>query len=179
MRLGLSETWLCFGLISLVLTIVGWTGWPRDQAPRSGAEPLPDAGPKPRTSLALWVLCAEYALNAFGLVQHMVFLVDFIARGLGRAGSKRADSIGRYSVSGQSQARCSRERSQGARRRTRKISVRPDCGRPARSLVRSAGTRHRNAARESAGPRHRGRHFDHREHAYQRVFRPGSGTDRN
>ena len=84
MRLGLSETWLCFGLISLVLTIVGWTGWPRDQAPRSGAEPLPDAGPKPRTSLALWVLCAEYALNAFGLVQHMVFLVDFIARGLGR-----------------------------------------------------------------------------------------------
>lgn len=84
MRLGLSETWLCFGLVSLALTMVGWTGWPRDHAPRPGVEPLPAAGPKPRISRALWVLCAEYALNAFGLVPHMVFLVDFIARGLGR-----------------------------------------------------------------------------------------------
>lgn len=84
MRLGLSETWLCFGLVSLALTMVGWTGWPRDPAPRPGVEPLPASGPKPRISRALWVLCAEYALNAFGLVPHMVFLVDFIARGLGR-----------------------------------------------------------------------------------------------
>ena len=84
MRLGLSETWLCFGLISLALTVVGWSGWPRDQAPGRGAEPLLATGPKPRISRALWVLCAEYALNAFGLVPHMVFLVDFIARGLGR-----------------------------------------------------------------------------------------------
>jgi len=30
------------------------------------------------------LLCVEYALNAVGLVPHMVFLVDFIARGLGQ-----------------------------------------------------------------------------------------------
>ena len=39
-------------------------------------------------------LYAEYALNAFGLVPHMVFLVDFIARGLGRG----IDSGTRYWV---------------------------------------------------------------------------------
>ncbi len=39
-------------------------------------------------------LYAEYALNAFGLVPHMVFLVDFIARGLGQG----IDSGTRYWV---------------------------------------------------------------------------------
>jgi predicted MFS family arabinose efflux permease len=32
----------------------------------------------------LRALYAEYALNAFGLVPHMIFLVDFVARGLGQ-----------------------------------------------------------------------------------------------
>jgi len=32
----------------------------------------------------LWALYVEHVLNAAGLVPHMVFLVDFVARGLGR-----------------------------------------------------------------------------------------------
>ena len=41
------------------------------------------ANPAPPASPALRALYLEYALNAVGLVPHMVFLVDFIARDLG------------------------------------------------------------------------------------------------
>ena len=40
--------------------------------------------PRPSGGMALKALYVEYALNAAGLVPHMVFLVDFIARGLER-----------------------------------------------------------------------------------------------
>ncbi|MFZ1883926.1 MAG: YbfB/YjiJ family MFS transporter [Rhodoplanes sp.] len=83
-RLGLSETWISFGLISLALTIVAWTGWPRDPPAHLAAEQVAAAASKPRANRAFLALCAEYALNAVGLVPHMVFLVDFVARGLGR-----------------------------------------------------------------------------------------------
>ena len=39
---------------------------------------------RPPAAAPLRALYAEYALNATGLVPHMVFLVDFVARGLGR-----------------------------------------------------------------------------------------------
>jgi predicted MFS family arabinose efflux permease len=84
MRLGLSETWISFGLLSLALTIVAWTGWPRDPPAHLAAEQIAAAASKPRANRAFLALCAEYALNAVGLVPHMVFLVDFVARGLGR-----------------------------------------------------------------------------------------------
>lgn len=84
MRAGLTETWLTFGLLSLALTLVGWTGWPPEPAIPPAAELLAPAAPKPRANRALLLLCAEYALNAAGLVPHMVFLVDYVARGLGR-----------------------------------------------------------------------------------------------
>jgi predicted MFS family arabinose efflux permease len=84
MRLGLSETWISFGLMSLALTIVAWTGWPRDPPAHRAAEQVAAAASKPRANRAFLALCAEYALNAVGLVPHMVFLVDFVARGLGR-----------------------------------------------------------------------------------------------
>ena len=95
MRFGLSETWNAFGLISAVLTVVAWTGWPRQSADgdaAANAKPAADARtcaaggelvPASREN-ALRVLYVEYALNAVGLVPHMVFLVDFVARGLGR-----------------------------------------------------------------------------------------------
>lgn len=75
---GVAETWIALGLISLVLTMAAWTGWPAEAvvaAPPSDAQPA--AGP------ALPALYAAYGLVAAGLVPHMVFLVDFIARGLG------------------------------------------------------------------------------------------------
>jgi MFS family permease len=79
MQAGLSATWFGLGVLTLLLTAASWNGWPREQfAPiRMPGRP----GPNPGGLVALYV---EYGLNAAGLVPHMVFLVDFIARGLGR-----------------------------------------------------------------------------------------------
>lgn len=82
LRLGLAETWLGLGLAALLLTLCTWRAWPEGEATTR-----PDASPR-RTSRAgtpaLRALYLEYALNAAGLVPHMVFLVDYIARGLDR-----------------------------------------------------------------------------------------------
>jgi predicted MFS family arabinose efflux permease len=78
MQAGLAETWFGLGVLSVLLTAVSWSGWPREQL-----LPTPQAdapAPKRRDLAALYI---EYGLNAAGLVPHMVFLVDFIARGLG------------------------------------------------------------------------------------------------
>jgi predicted MFS family arabinose efflux permease len=80
MRIGLMETWLGLAALTLALTLLAWGGWPRD-----GAKMQPvDARAPLRTGPVLGALMVEYALNAVGLVPHMVFLVDFIARGLGQ-----------------------------------------------------------------------------------------------
>lgn len=73
---GLDVTWTVLGLMAVGLTIVAWGGWPAQ-----GGKPatLPAATKAPRALIALY---AVYGLNAVGLVPHMVFLVDFIARGL-------------------------------------------------------------------------------------------------
>ena len=76
---GLQETWVGLGAVSLVLTLVGWGGWPSASAPAAHAPAQPH-GPKLWTLRALY---AEYGLNAAGWVPHMVFFVDFIARGQG------------------------------------------------------------------------------------------------
>lgn len=80
LRLGLVETWCGLGLLSLLLTGLAWSGWP----PRRAA---PTATPRPArrpSGPALRGLYLEYGLNAAGLVPHMVFLVDYVARGLDR-----------------------------------------------------------------------------------------------
>ena len=75
---GLPAAWLGLGAVALVLTAASWSGWPRglQRMPRS-ERPVP----RRRGLVALYV---EYGLNAAGLVPHMVFLVDFVARGLGQ-----------------------------------------------------------------------------------------------
>lgn len=80
LRLGLAETWWGLGGASLALTLFAWNGWPQVGA----AAPPPLRQRPPRAGPALKAVYAQYALNAVGLVPHMVFLVDFIARGLGR-----------------------------------------------------------------------------------------------
>jgi predicted MFS family arabinose efflux permease len=81
MEWGLAETWFGLGALSLALTALAWNSWPAavPSTPAVPQKPLP-AGSAP----ALRALYVEYALNAVGLVPHMVFLVDFVARGLGR-----------------------------------------------------------------------------------------------
>jgi predicted MFS family arabinose efflux permease len=72
---GLAATWIGLGVLALALTALAWTGWP-------GAPP-PAPAASPRRGAALPALYATYALGAVGLVPHMVFLVDFVARGRG------------------------------------------------------------------------------------------------
>ena len=83
LRWGLVQTWCGLGVIATALTVVAWNGWPREparvEAAAARAVPMPM-----RAGRTLKALYAEYALNAFGLVPHMIFLVDFVARGLGR-----------------------------------------------------------------------------------------------
>jgi predicted MFS family arabinose efflux permease len=77
---GLPETWFGLGALALGLTVFAWRGWPPAE-PISGKPPQRRPATYPSALRALYV---EYALNAVGLVPHMVFLVDFIARGLGQ-----------------------------------------------------------------------------------------------
>jgi MFS family permease len=77
---GLRQTWLGLGVIALVLTAIAWRGWPRAHAP--AATPTPHR--RPAANGTLKALYVEYALNAAGWVPHMIFLVDFVARGMGQ-----------------------------------------------------------------------------------------------
>lgn len=81
LRGGLQRTWIGLGIVALILTLVGWSGWP--EASHIVAGP---ASPRlrPVHVRQLRVLYAGYGLNAFGLVPHMIFLVDYVARGLGQ-----------------------------------------------------------------------------------------------
>jgi predicted MFS family arabinose efflux permease len=79
LRQGLTETWIGLGLVSLVLTALSWSGWPKHAAP-TAEHHHPH---HPQASLTLRALYAEYGLNAVGLVPHMIFLVDYVARGRG------------------------------------------------------------------------------------------------
>jgi predicted MFS family arabinose efflux permease len=80
--LGLRETWIGLGLLSLALTVAAWGGWPRMGAAGGSQAVVPRTSR--RSDPKLTALYLEYALNAVGVVPHMVFLVDFIARGLER-----------------------------------------------------------------------------------------------
>ena len=77
---GLVPTWYGLGGLSLLLTLIAWTGWPSGDSRVSTLAKQRHLR-KVGTLRALYV---EYALNAAGWVPHMIFLVDFVARGLGK-----------------------------------------------------------------------------------------------
>jgi predicted MFS family arabinose efflux permease len=81
MQWGLAATWLGLGGLALILTALAWNGWPADNAALKNPQRDRPSAPAPPALRALYL---EYALNAVGLVPHMVFLVDFIARHLGQ-----------------------------------------------------------------------------------------------
>lgn len=79
---GVTQTWIGLGLLSALLTALAWSGWPHEKADASapaGHEPAAIGRPQAITLRALY---GEYALNAAGWVPHMIFLVDYVARGL-------------------------------------------------------------------------------------------------
>ncbi|GAB7523434.1 YbfB/YjiJ family MFS transporter [Paraburkholderia sp. 2C] len=84
LNLGLSQTWFGLGVISAVLTAATWTAWPSARAHAAVVHAHAQAAaPHQPGGAAVRMLFAQYSLMAFGVVPTMVFLVDFIARGLG------------------------------------------------------------------------------------------------
>ncbi|MFO1047156.1 MAG: YbfB/YjiJ family MFS transporter [Geminicoccaceae bacterium] len=78
LRGGVAAAWLGLGALALLLTALVWRLWPQDA-------PLPRSATAARRGVepAVLAVVAVYMLYAVGLVPHMVFFVDFIARGLG------------------------------------------------------------------------------------------------
>jgi predicted MFS family arabinose efflux permease len=79
LQLGVSAAWVGLGALSFLLTVIGWSGWPPAAPAATPARELP----APRLP-ALRSLYLMYALNGIGWMPHMIFLVDFVARGLGK-----------------------------------------------------------------------------------------------
>lgn len=77
---GLALTWYGLGGLSLLLTMIAWNGWPGSDSP-AAVSVMQRQASKAGVLRALYV---EYGLNAAGWVPHMIFLVDFVARGLGK-----------------------------------------------------------------------------------------------
>ena len=76
---GLQQTWLGLAVLSLLLTLSSWTGWPGEHAHPQVAKATQQTAASP----AILVLFGQYALMATALVAPMMFLVDYISRGLG------------------------------------------------------------------------------------------------
>ena len=79
LQYGLGLTWMALGAVCLGLTILAWGGWPDGhpaaQSPVKTTRWFPGAS-------GLVALLLVYALDAIGIVPHLIFLVDYVARGL-------------------------------------------------------------------------------------------------
>ena len=79
LSLGLQQTWFGLGILALVLTAASWFAWPTGTLHQAPVQPGA-AAPMPS---GVYLLFAQYGFMAAGLVPAMVFLVDYVARGLG------------------------------------------------------------------------------------------------
>ncbi|WP_426614805.1 YbfB/YjiJ family MFS transporter [Bradyrhizobium sp. McL0616] len=85
---GLQQSWYGLGALSALLTLASWWNWPAEV--KADATPV-QLAKHHHASAATRALLVQYGLNAVALVPHMVFIVDFVARGLGQgiaAGSR-------------------------------------------------------------------------------------------
>lgn len=94
---GLPATWFGLAALSFAATGLAWFWWPGARAGGvvAAAATVPPESAYDARELhrpGLIAVYASYGLIALGLVPHMVFLVDFVARGLGRG----IDVGGRY-----------------------------------------------------------------------------------
>ena len=74
LRQGLTAAWLGLGLVSALLTVLTWRAWPI----------MPPSPARSDAPGRFGAISLSYGLCAVGLVPHMVFLVDYVARGQGR-----------------------------------------------------------------------------------------------
>ncbi|MGE8186801.1 YbfB/YjiJ family MFS transporter [Pseudomonas sp. NPDC086278] len=80
LSLGLQQTWFGLGLLALLLTAASWFAWP-NEAHHEAVETVEKTTTP--TDPRVYLLFAQYAFMAAGLVPAMVFLVDYVARSLG------------------------------------------------------------------------------------------------
>jgi len=80
---GVRQAWIGLGVLSALLTLISWKAWPAETSATHGSDAHHAPAHGTRSPL-LVMLSVEYGLNALALVPHMVFLVDFAARGLGQ-----------------------------------------------------------------------------------------------
>jgi predicted MFS family arabinose efflux permease len=82
--LGLAQTWIGLGLVSAILTAASWFAWPSSKLNGGATHAKPHSmhAGTARFGRAIKVLYLQYALMAAACIPPMVFLVDFIARGL-------------------------------------------------------------------------------------------------
>jgi predicted MFS family arabinose efflux permease len=84
LHLGLTQTWIGLAIISAILTAGSWFAWPSAQlSPIMSSPPMQHKGARMHFGPRVNILYLQYALMAGSVVAPMVFLVDFIARGLG------------------------------------------------------------------------------------------------
>jgi predicted MFS family arabinose efflux permease len=86
---GLQQSWYGLGVLSALLTLASWWNWPAEA--KADATPVQHHATHRHVPPAVRALLIQYGLNAVALVPHMVFIVDFVARGLGQgiaAGSR-------------------------------------------------------------------------------------------
>ncbi|SAL71774.1 MFS transporter [Caballeronia choica] len=99
LQFGLQDTWIGLGVLSLVLSVASWYGWPASAPATPAASAQKAARPAARhEGMTLRVLYAQYAANALGLVPAMILLVDYVARGLGRGAGTGASYWVLYGV---------------------------------------------------------------------------------
>jgi predicted MFS family arabinose efflux permease len=80
---GLMQTWVGLAAVAAVLTVASWFAWPPE--PGRAGRARTEANPaRVRFGSAVRIVYLQYALMAAAAVPTMVFLVDFISRGLGR-----------------------------------------------------------------------------------------------
>ena len=81
-EIGLTETWIILGAISLVLTVIVYPFWPRDVQSQTVPSTVQISMINHAFTLPLNSLYVCYGFVAMALTAHMVFLVDYVARDL-------------------------------------------------------------------------------------------------
>ncbi len=78
LRAGIVTAWVGLASAAFVLAVFAWFALPSDRPGDTRAAPETSA-----ISPALWALTAAYAFSALGQVPALLFMADFVARGLG------------------------------------------------------------------------------------------------
>jgi predicted MFS family arabinose efflux permease len=78
LQIGVAAAWLGLASAAFGLSVFAWINLPPDPPLQTGA-----AAGRSATSTALWALYAAYGLGAVGQVPALLFMADFVARGLG------------------------------------------------------------------------------------------------